>query len=194
MKTRFSMIATKTWTDKKFRDLDQHQKLVFLWLLTSEARNSEGLFRIDTQLGASNTGTDRDHFIDCTLDLESLGMVKFDREESVVLLTNSLKNSPTRNPSHAKGCMVRLAELDRHYLLADLLEAAQASGDRLAPLLEEYRDEVGGFDAEPAVPAPTPARTAYKAPRTPSKAVQSTKRANPPAKAQKPLQGLERTI
>jgi len=194
MKTRFSMIATKTWTDKKFRTLDQHQKLAWLWLITSEARTSEGLFRIDTQLAATNTGTTQEHFIDCALSLEDLGMIKYDQAEGVVFLANSLKNSPTRNPSHAKGCMVRLAEFDRHYLLTDLLEAAQSAGDRLGPLLEEYRDEVGGFDTEPDQPAPTQARSPYKAPQSPPKAVEPYRKASTPVSTQKPLDGLQQAI
>ena len=89
--------------------------------------------------------------------------------------------------------MVRLAELDRHYLLGDLLEAAEATGDRLAPLLAEYRDECGGFDTEPDQPAPTPIRTPYKASKTPPKAIQPYRKVDAPVSTPKPLELIPAT-
>ena len=194
MKFRYQTVATKTWSDPKILEMNLQEQATWLYCLTCSDRNSESLFRFDHSRAAAVFKLDEAQICESLQVLQSCGMIKHDPVARVLLLVKGLKLSPTMNPKHAQGCMSRLKELHRHYLLADLLATAQANDDRLAPLLEEYRDEVGGFDQEPHLPAPTQPTSPYKAPQSPPKAVQPYRKANTPASTQKPLDGLQQAI
>lgn len=129
--SRYFRVSPKFWSDAHHWSDDV--RLVALYLLTCEHRNTEGLFRLPELYAVEDLGWDPERFRDAFGELIGMGFVEHDPDAKVVFIVNAMKYQRPDNRNQALGAARRIAELPRNRLEPSFLE-------RLEPLPEDVRD------------------------------------------------------
>ncbi|MBQ7263852.1 MAG: hypothetical protein IJR14_09065, partial [Synergistaceae bacterium] len=89
---RYAYIHTQIWRDKKFRQLSQSAKLLYVAILSAPSSNMVGYYEWPVAYAIHDLGgwTEGD-FFDCLQELEGLDLVAYDREREVMFIRNFLK-------------------------------------------------------------------------------------------------------
>ena len=103
---RFGRIYSTIWMDARFCQLDDQDKLLFLYLLSSDRCNSIGLFPLGLGAMEDEYGQDRQSIMLGLAHLETVGLIMYD--SGWVCFNKFLKWNPPSSPNHAKKCAVDL--------------------------------------------------------------------------------------
>jgi|688.fasta_scaffold682453_2 hypothetical protein len=132
---RYYPISPLFWSDSEVRQLDAETKLLALYLLTSEHRNLEGLYRlplpyIQADLGWSSMDVDVR-----MAALEERGFLSYDFMAEVVLVRKALKYHQPLTDKQIQGAINALQEVPDTSLWDDFVEAANRYAPKLADRL-----------------------------------------------------------
>ena len=157
---RYATVHTKMWQDNKFRALDQPDRMLFLYLLTSPHGNMIGYYYLPKAYIAADTGMDARQVEGSMQTLHRLGMVLYDDEAQMVLLKQFLKYNPISNENQVKGAVQLIKELPESWLLMEFLSCIEA---HCPDHIDRFRDICKGH-ASPLIAPSEPLRSPYEAP------------------------------
>lgn len=103
---RFGRIYSTIWMDARFCRLDDQDKLLFLYLLSSDRCNSIGLFPLGLGAMEDEYGQDRRSIMLGLAHIEAVGLILYDN--GWLCFNKFLKWNPPSSPNHAKKCAVDL--------------------------------------------------------------------------------------
>ena len=122
--SRYAYIHTTTWQDKKFRQLSESAKMLYIAMLTAPNSNMIGLYEWPVAYALHDLGDwDRDKFFSCLAEIEGLDMARYDAENEVVFIHNFLKHNPLTSIKQVVGGAKYLKALLRSPLLRDFAQA-----------------------------------------------------------------------
>ena len=122
--SRYAYIHTTTWQDKKFRQLSESAKMLYIAMLTAPNSNMIGLYEWPVAYALHDLGDwDREKFFSCLAEIEELGMARYDSENEVLFIHNFLKHNPLTSIKQVVGGAKYLKALPRSPLLRDFAQA-----------------------------------------------------------------------
>src|SRR5262245_35911185 len=127
MTREFTKVSPRLWQSPRFRELQSDAKLVFVYLLTSEHQNSAGCYRLPDGYATADLRWPHDRYRSARDQLVKAGMIKFDPEESVVLIERWFDHNPPMSVSHLIGVERVLERIDSDELREAALEALSES-------------------------------------------------------------------
>ena len=101
--SRYSKIHSSIWDSTKFNKLNTFEKMVFMYFLTCPHGNSIGLYKIKEGYAILDLNCKKIDYLKAIDTLSKLGMIVFDRTDSMIYISNYVKYNPYTNPKHAKG-------------------------------------------------------------------------------------------
>jgi len=127
----YRLIYPKFWRSAKARCWTDEQRLLAVYLLTCEHRNTEGLFYMPLEYASADLGWQPEEVAKWMGTLP--GFVSFDPSADVVFLHNALEHQPPRSEKHVLGSLNALAAVPA----TRLWPAFEQSAQRFAPMLHE---------------------------------------------------------
>lgn len=101
---------------KKFRSLDDHARLLYLYLLVSEHINSAGCYQLSEGYALSDLRWDTDRFHEGMDTLCKASLISWNRETETVLIEGWVQFNEPANARHAIGILTQLDEVDDEVL------------------------------------------------------------------------------
>jgi hypothetical protein len=123
---RYYPVSPLFWSDKKVIKWDERTRYLSLYLLTSEHRNLEGLFRLPLAYIQADLDWSSDEVSDHMSDLTSDGFVNYDGGAKVVFLPKALKYHQPKAPKQIAGAINVLQQVPPTVLWPDFMAAAKA--------------------------------------------------------------------
>lgn len=100
---RYSNVHSRMWYAKDFKALDDEDKLLFIYLITSPHSNSAGYYRLPLGYAAHDLGKSSERVSKGFRSLSESGFIAYDEDSEVVLVRNYLRYNPIQNINQAKG-------------------------------------------------------------------------------------------
>ena len=121
--SRYAYIHTTTWQDKKFRQLSESAKMLYIAMLTAPNSNMIGLYEWPVAYALHDLGDwDRDKFFSSLAEIESLDMARYDTENEVLFIRNFLKHNPLTSIKQVVGGAKYLKALPRSPLIREFAQ------------------------------------------------------------------------
>ena len=95
---RYAQISVKIWYDKKFRELSNDAKLVYLYVIINPLSTNIGAMPATIEGMSASLGMDYTEFLSGINDAINSGMLEFSDADMVLVIPNHFKHSP---PGHA---------------------------------------------------------------------------------------------
>lgn len=118
----FTKVDALIWSDDKFKALSDDGKLIFLYLLTSGHRNVIGLYHLPIPYGSYDMNWEVKRFTKGLQELLDKGLVNYNFNTNIVLITNYLKYNPLENPNQVKGAIKALNSIPTNGLDKQLID------------------------------------------------------------------------
>jgi hypothetical protein len=141
--SKYRKISPLVWSDEKFRRLSEKAKLIWFLLLTHPYQTSVGVMRATVEGLAAELQTDFESFRRAFQELVALEMVVYDRNNSLVLLPNSIKYNAPENSNIVTAWRKIVGELPNCAIKEVLVNNIKA-------LLEEYPERFAEAFAIPS--------------------------------------------
>ncbi len=123
---RWTRIDSRVWSDAGFRQLTEHERLVWMYLLTCPHGNMLGLFRLPVLYAAADTGYAIEQLEDAMVAIEKAGLIKRDGE--LVWICRFLRYNAIAGPK-SDACAAGIAEeADRVPFLLQLATITEEMG------------------------------------------------------------------
>ena|SRR5262249_41286896 len=129
---RYRKVDPRVWNDEKFRDLSDHGKLVFFFLLTHPHMTALGAMRASIAGLAAELGWQPKAFREAFGEAFAKGMVKHDEKASFVWLPNFLRYNGPESPNVIKSWAASLDLLPECSLKSELLCTVKAFAEALS--------------------------------------------------------------
>jgi hypothetical protein len=128
---RYQYIASRIWSDEKFKRLTEQQQRLFLYVLTCPHGNLLGLFflpigYISSDLKPFGKPLPKDFEKGIQKDLEALreeGLIDYDENTEICWVKNFLRYNPITNPNQRKAAVSRFLDLPRSPILLRFLNS-----------------------------------------------------------------------
>ena len=118
--SRYAYIHTTTWQDKKFRQLSESAKMLYIAMLTAPNSIMIGLYEWPVAYALHDLGDwDRDKFFSCLSEIEGQDMARYDTENEVLFIRSFLKHNPLTSIKQVVGGAKYLKALPRSPLLME---------------------------------------------------------------------------
>jgi hypothetical protein len=114
------------WSDRKVLNWPERERYLALYLLTSEHRNLEGLFRLPKAYIQADLDWSPDEADTHLGALVQDGFVKYDEAAKVVFLPKALKYHQPKAPKQIQGAINVLQQIPATVLWPDFMAAAEA--------------------------------------------------------------------
>ncbi len=122
--SRYAYIHTQIWKDKKFRQLSESSKMLYIAMLTAPNSNMIGLYEWPVAYALHDLGDwDREKFFFCLHEIEELGMARYDMENEVVFIRRFLKHNPLSSIKQVIGGAKYFKALPRSPLFPEFSQA-----------------------------------------------------------------------
>lgn len=106
MAREFAQISTTIWDSRKVRSLDDDgSRLLYFWLHTNALRNNVGCYVLKFGAAMDDLKWTESKLTKGLDTLREASLVGFDTDERLVRITGFLRQFPTSNENHAKGCV-----------------------------------------------------------------------------------------
>lgn len=112
---------------KKFRPLDDHCRLLYLYLLVTEHINSAGCYQLSEGYAVTDLGWDVERFANRMQTLCEAQLITWDRGSETVLIENWVAFNEPSNARHAIGILNQLSDVDSEQLKAKRFTELRAS-------------------------------------------------------------------
>ncbi len=132
---RYVRIATRLWTDEKFRRLSEDGRMLYLYILTSPHSNMAGHYVLPKPYVCYDLGWSEKRLGKPFGELLRNGLVKYCETTDVILVLNYLKYNTIQNGNQAKGANRRVRELPHNSLTDDFLTAVERFAEPFRELL-----------------------------------------------------------
>lgn len=133
----YGKISTTLWNSRKFSNVGDDGKLLYLYLHTCPSVNSIGCFIMKDGYAMADLGWELKRYRKAMDTLCVAYMVSFDPTEKVVRLVNFLNFDPLTNPKHAQGSAKRALSLpDGHEKLCVLKDIQSSKHMKETEILE----------------------------------------------------------
>lgn len=100
----YTAVSRSIWSSRKFRQLDDFEKLFYLYLLTNEHVTSLGVYRLHWGHAMGDMDLPPEDAVARVMSafehLQELHLVEYDRDEHLVRMVNFLHFNPPQNPKH----------------------------------------------------------------------------------------------
>lgn len=148
----YGKISTLIWDSKKFKSLRKDEfRYFYLYLHTCTHVNSIGCFKLKIEYIMGDLKWDEKASDRAIKELCIAGLIEWDSEESLILITQFLEKSPTTNPKHAIGSARIALNLPESPLKHKTIE--NLKGDKFASELPDIKDYDSPIDT--TLPLPT---------------------------------------
>lgn len=141
---RYSKIISDIWGDPEFDEkLDIEGKLFYIYLLTNDAANMAGYYRIKPKTVASETGISAER-VDELLRKDDIGLWKYDPDTRQIFIKSYMKYNNVTNANQYKGIAAQIKPLAISNLHIDFMNALikATKGVALRYLPEELLKQV----------------------------------------------------
>lgn len=140
----FSKVSPKLWRSTRFRRLPIEQRLVYVYLLTSEHQTGAGCFRLLDGYAATDLGMEQGEFVAARDALKDADFIAYDPGTAEYFVPKWFRHNPPMNPKHLKGVESRILNLESD-------QVREAAEDDLGEC-ERYRDAKAAGDNVPDSP------------------------------------------
>lgn len=106
----YSKVYKKIWKNKKFKDLKDEQKFLFLYLLSCPHANILGFYYLPKKYISSDLSWSPSKIAQ-HLKILSKGLIKYDEENKVILILSWLEHNPLVSDNHVKKAQAELSEV-----------------------------------------------------------------------------------
>ena len=134
---RYTNIHTQMWFDDKFTALDDDDKLLFIYLLTSPHSNMAGYYRLPKRYVAADLGKGLERVTEGFQNLIEIGFISYDNNSQIVLIHNYLRYNQIQNNNQAKGAIKVVNELPKNNLLSKFLQCVEENSSQYYELLNK---------------------------------------------------------
>jgi hypothetical protein len=121
----YNKVQDNFWIDEKVRNWDFKTRMIALYLLSNQHRYSEGFYRLPLSYIAEDMSLEQKEILNAFAILTEDNFIKYDRENSMILIINALKYQPLQNINHCKAALNKLDELPASPLLLDFINQAE---------------------------------------------------------------------
>lgn len=118
---RYANVHSDIWLDDKFIALPDSEKLLFLYALTSPIGNYAGFYREPIAYISSAIKKSREETLELLSSLDKNNIVKYDEDNSLVLVPNYLKYNTPHSASQLKGISRGISNLPLSELHTEFL-------------------------------------------------------------------------
>lgn len=120
------------WNDEKFCQLSDHGKLLFIYLLSCPHSNALGAYILKPKYIEADLNWTEKKVLESTTEVLGKGLIRYDKDTSLVLICNYLKYNPPVSPNH----FVNIANIFYSLPKSKLLQG-------LNNILERYAQDLG---------------------------------------------------
>jgi len=152
---RYNPVSPAFWSDPVVRGYSDDARLLALYLLTCPHRTAEGLFRLPTAYMISDLQWVPERFAEPFAELLASGLIEYDEQASVCLITVALQWGAAPNRNQAIAAARLIEQLPETPLLQRFLTLAETHVERLAEVLRERFPE-GFAEDRQALSLPLP--------------------------------------
>jgi len=121
----YNKIQQNFWIDEKVRSWGFKTRIIALYLLSNQHRYSEGFYRLRLSYIAEDMSLEQKEILNAFAILTEDDFIKYDRENSMILIISALKYQPLQNINHCKAALNKLDELPASPLLLDFIRQAE---------------------------------------------------------------------
>ena len=102
--SRYAYIHTQIWKDRKFRQLSESAKLLYIAMLTAPNSNMLGFYEWPVAYALHDMGGwPEDKFFSCLQEIETQNMASYDTEYEVLFIRSFLKHNPLSSIKQVVG-------------------------------------------------------------------------------------------
>ena len=142
---RYQKIHSKLWEDEKMVELSSLAQLTYAYLLSNRHNNIMGFYQLAIPPGKMILGMmDMDVLEKHIEEIQTMDMVKYDKQNSLILINNFLKYNPIESPKILAAAHHRLLDIPKSELFYDFLTilenepiASLGKNSQLAPVVRE---------------------------------------------------------
>lgn len=136
----YAKIGSTLWGSKKFRKLSVRDKLVYLYILTSQHARSVGLYALPMGYMTFDTQLDEKAILDALEALEQAQLIETDPREDLIYIVGWIEFAIPSSPNHCKKMIYdicpmpngRLKTAVAHDLMAAMDEKGWLENEKLA--------------------------------------------------------------
>ncbi|PUU87754.1 hypothetical protein [Halanaerobium sp.] len=139
----YQKVQTNFWINNKVRSWDFKTRMIALYLLTNQHRISEGLYRLPLSYIAEDLQLKVKDIKKAIERLSRDQFIKYDRDNSMILIINALKYQPLQNINHIKAAVNKLESLPVSPLLGELIRLAECYNPKFYNFLKKESKEKG---------------------------------------------------
>jgi hypothetical protein len=153
----FSKISPAVWQSARFNNLPSLEgRYLYLYLLTSRHQTSAGCYQLPDGYACTDLGWPIERYTDARRELSEAGLIGFDPEASVVMITRWFKHNPPMSASHLTGIERILERLASDEIRMAAQEALRESWESIeaekAAKASRGRNRTSGPDKGPNGP------------------------------------------
>jgi hypothetical protein len=149
---RYRNIDTRIWSDAKFRDISDHGKFVFLFVLTHPHMTSVGAMRATIPGMAAELGWTTKAFRDAFEEASSKGLLEHDEKASFVGVPNFIRYNPPQSANAVKSWGKFWGEIPECELQMTLYKRLKAFLDAFHhTFAEAFASTITQVDARPSL-------------------------------------------
>ncbi|PUU87421.1 hypothetical protein [Halanaerobium sp.] len=138
----YNKIQDNFWIDEKVRSWDFKTRMIALYLLSNQHRYSEGFYRLPLSYIAEDMRLEQKEILKAVQKLTEASFIKYDRENSMIMIINALKYQPLQNINHCKAALNKLAQLPTSPLLANFIRQAEKHNSKFYNFLKKKSKEL----------------------------------------------------
>jgi hypothetical protein len=116
----FSKISPTLWHSERFNGLaNDDARYTYLYLLTSEHQTSAGCYRLPDAYAAADLHWPVERYRKARAELLEAGLIRFDANANVLMVTRWFRFNPPMNEKHLKGIRHIMERLPSQTIWAD---------------------------------------------------------------------------
>lgn len=151
----FSIVSTRLWHSRRFIPLNDFERSVYFYFLTSPHSNSIGAYQCPSEYVAFDLKRDHELAEAAINTLHNIGLIFYNWPEHLVLVTNWIRFNQPTNPNHARKLVNDVLAMpdipEKMLAIWELLRYSKKLADqdrsRLQIEFETLQSEIGpGFD------------------------------------------------
>lgn len=121
----YNKIQDNFWIDEKVKNWDFKTRMIALYLLSNQHSISEGLYHLPLSYMAEDMCLKKEEILEGVNKLSADNFIKYDKDNSIILIINALKYQPLNNINHYKSALNKLEALPTSPLLQCFIEQAE---------------------------------------------------------------------
>lgn len=117
----YGTVHTRFWIGETCQNMNDKQKLLYLYLLTSPHSNPIGCYRLPVAYIQSDLKWSLETVKQTVTETVSIGLIEYDFKHEILLLNRFLEFNPIANPNVAKGCIQFIQTVNKNSKLYHML-------------------------------------------------------------------------